>query len=116
VKERMDRLPKWAQDKIGLLERDLRQTTKERDELRTKEFGGSGAVVVQEYGFGEHPDTFLPDRARIRFAFDGKCPFSKEKWIECWRGEDRVYVMASHYPLVVYPRASNTLELRVADD
>jgi hypothetical protein len=64
----ISKLPKWAQNEIELLRRDLNSAKNEAHQLREKAFGGSGIVAIEEYEI-DGPNTFLPDTASIVFSF-----------------------------------------------
>ena len=112
----IDKLPKWAREEIEQLRRDLKYATEERNELREKQFAGTGVVELQFRGWamGE-PNTVLPDAARIRFQLSDK------EWITARRidtpGGAYVHIMADSFSrmLAVHPEANTSLRIILVD-
>lgn len=101
----ISKLPRWAQERIETLERNLKSAQQDRDEMRDG-FPGS-PVRVCHYGLGV--DQTLPPMASIRFHVG-----PNDEWIECRHERDYVYVSAGA-GIRVQPLASNTLTLHATD-
>jgi hypothetical protein len=102
------KLPKWAQNEIEILRRDLNSAKNEVNQLREKAFGGSGIVAIEEYEI-DGPNTFLPDTASIVFSLGG------EWWekITVRRNGTSVDVMGGA-DIIVRPEVSNVVSIEIA--
>jgi len=64
MKENVTKLPKWAQDRIAILERDLAAAQREMRSIYAKEDTG-----VRILYFPQHDQTMpLPERAQVEFG------------------------------------------------
>jgi hypothetical protein len=114
----LGRLPKWAQDRIRNLERDLAAV---RDELtfsesQTPTRTGQG-IDTRPGSIGlprrwlpdEHVTFYFPDRRRERDTF------IQVRFVKGLGGKMLLDVRASDGPLIVRPSASNVVTLEVED-
>ena len=94
------KLPKWAQQRIKYAEQTASEALER--EKRTVE-GDTNVWIDKGYRRDRQP---LPEHTRILFELeDGSISVSVE--------DGKVYVMAIHGGLSVYPRSSNTLSMEV---
>ena len=113
------RLPKWAQDRLTKLERELDRAIQERDEARgqaQRVFVPEGKSSVEINDYLHDQNIALPDRTTIRF----KLPASEApKWAEGKHQIDvsirrgKLYVNGITGYLTVMPGAANVVEIGV---
>lgn len=122
--ERIDRLPKWAQERIALLERRLREERERREEL-VPAVSEASRVVVDDYphapGYGFASDVTAQFFVGTEAGFEGgeeTWSRSTGSWISVralrerdpgLRGCLSVNTPGTH--LIVVPRASNVIHL-----
>ncbi len=100
----LSKLPKWAQDRITIAERDrdyYREQTQRMD-------AGESDTFIPGFKYLGTRDTFLPDGCTVRFhTAEGYVEVGRE------RNQDGVNVRASR-SLAIYPVVSNVI--RVTND
>lgn len=99
------RLPKWAQDELAILRRDLESVKRYADELRGHR--GESDTYVQNY---LHGDYALPARSRIAFHLlpdDGRVRRSIKVHVE-----DGVLNVQGDDMIDIRPQASNSLTIK----
>ncbi len=104
--DRLARLPVWARDYIGALQRDAEGA---KASLRMLQGQSAGAVEVGRDPIDMlKPLLRLPDQTRVRFNLDE----SSDKWIEARRqasdAGDYLYINGANQ-LHIVPRASNAI-------
>ena len=114
------RLPKWAQDRLTKLERELDRAIQERDEARgqaQRVFVADGKSDVEIHGYlGDH-DIPLPSNSTIRFKLPA--PDAAPKWADGKHHIDvsirrgKLYVNGITGYLTVMPGAANVVEIGV---
>lgn len=100
----MERLPKWAQDEIRLLDNRILHL-EEQLKIARKEHGESNVSVVD--WTHERPDFFLEEHSTIRFKV-GK--FDHE-YIDCSAGDGGIQVRG-YSRISVLPSASNSIDVK----
>jgi hypothetical protein len=114
MSEDVSRLPKWAQSKISILEREI-----SRLKMAQASFFGEAKsrVKVELHGV---PDVYLPDGSRVTFLLDNKCEldfgFALASTRRCF---NEVTCMATELidrHLVVTPHVSNVVTLALVKD
>jgi hypothetical protein len=100
------KLPKWAQARIAVLERELRACTEERDAARATIAGDSTSIyAVRRLGGGS-------DRiagATCALVMPGENRDLRVRWDE----EDEVFDVNCDGGVAIEPRASNAFRIRV---
>jgi hypothetical protein len=96
--EDVARLPKWAQERIRILEMRLSEARAENDKLKT--FDGDGRVFIQGYaGEKNYP---LPERGRIGFML------GKLRLTIGFNNHNELEVNSASASIAVLPRAANS--------
>jgi hypothetical protein len=100
IKERMTRLPAWAQDYIRVLWRDMAALKRERETIQDEE-----TMIYWHIGYAlDDNKYYLPDHATMTFMCAGgpiEARISK--------GELRI---SSDYRIVIAPVASNVISVK----
>jgi hypothetical protein len=102
---KLERLPKWAQDHIHYLTRDLEEEKKRYRELAQPESIEETDTVVAGHSLMGEPDVKLPKGSRITFIVDGS---EIDVYVQ-----DGLQVRSSGgKQLSVYPVVSNVVTIR----
>lgn len=112
-RNRLDKLPLWAQDLILRQERSNVFLHKQLAEARGH--NPDTNVLIRHYG---EPDATLPKDARVTFITEAHHPRPRTNSIEVGHRTDGwlgVYITSGGY-LEVRPQASNVVMIRAADD
>lgn len=104
---REDRLPRWAQDALLSLRRQLSDAKAEREEARLASDPAHSSAIMDAYS---DPPIGLGSDARVRFLLGDNV------WVDMRvvndQGDYSVNIIGSS-TLGIYPRSSNALSLRV---
>ncbi len=101
---RMARLPKWAQDRIRYLERDLADTL-----ARFADEQPPSNTYAEPYG---DPPRGLGTDVNVMFVLDTGDDGSPRDYVQVRLDRGRVYVQASD-SLAIFPSASNTAYIKL---
>lgn len=106
------KLPKWAQEHILLLERRLAEAREERD-MAYAAVNGGGASAVVVSGHNTRPDIYLPDRD-VDFRIDDQNYITVRLMHHFKTGKPTgVHVRTNWRQLIAKPEAANTLFISV---
>jgi hypothetical protein len=101
--EDVTRLPKWAQERIRILEMRLAEVRAENDKLKT--FDGSGRIFIQGWpGAKNYP---LPEHNRIGFMV------GEQKVTVGFSNHGELEVNSAHCSVAILPRAANSFIIEV---
>ena len=114
MKGKIENLPKWAQEELGLRDMRLREARAQIRELISSE--PTDLIVNESYSSGDDDERYLPSNSRVRWYLSGRRGPS-DPWIEVRREGDWLYVMSdgSRGELAVKPQASNVLKIGEVD-
>lgn len=118
LEEKISKLPKWAQDHIEKLERQLTNAQNQVDILKRERsvddmmvFDDEPIVTWENLMDGEHK---IPALAYVKIYFPKKGNSRFRKYIAFhWRKDDEVLDVTSSDVIVVKPRATNTIRIDV---
>jgi len=103
-------LPKWAQRRIELLERRIKELQKQ---VRDQANPGPTAIAVNEGFTGVETDYWAPDKARIKFWLPDTQPLAgatRRRFIEFRLRNGVVEAYASHC-LIIRSQSGNVVSL-----
>lgn len=101
----VNKLPKWAQEKIRTLEMKLKEAQTQREEVFSGVNGGKKSTVYV-CGYNTRPDIHLPEGSTVYFKLK-----NGEEISAYLSDENRVTVRSNWHPLQIMPEASNTIGL-----
>lgn len=106
IDPREEKLPKWAQETLSTLRRELERSAIRNAELRGEV--GETNTVVTNYGEFDQP---LRNNARVQFNFPG------ERWdnyIQAYVEGNRLRIQGGRY-VVIHPNVSNAFWIELGD-
>lgn len=109
---KLDNLPKWAQNRIKVLEADLDTTRRDLEFLLTSEPTNTGFGIAPGSGA---PEGYLKQDERVTFCLkDARRP--RDRSIQVWVGKDNRLEINAIESLDIRPRASNTCTIGIIED
>ena len=105
------KLPKWAQEKIANLERDLEHIRADRDKVYALTNGGKSSSIFVE-GYNTKPSMFLPEGSDIVFTLaNGEELHVQYRFGQNDYDKSAISIRSNWHEMSVSPHAANVVSV-----